>query len=490
MKKRKKRKYLYDLLIVLLLCVGIGYAILMQDLNITGYSHINNATWNIYWDNVQVTTGSLSAETPQINPTTKTSVSYEITLHQPGDFYEFTIDAVNDGSIPATITAVTSKMNNTPISSLPVYLNYQVTMENGDPVIVNHVLADGDSETYKVRIEYRTDINPEDLPNSSQTFSFDFIITYEQGDPGDILYAYHFPLSPVHIGDDISNLSNVYYSWDAYYNNTYSSTVSMRYLVNSHNKIVDMCILYRDRDKCFRLKKENDYNKIINNIMNSLAQTCDTTVNGVVSCPIVFSGKTTVNLYNPRNGAYENEYNVLVSCESADPYHCRCKSNPYSCVCDNNPYEATSSQEYDYAYSFSSFTPSNLNQLNGNYEYDPAAFYSRYGKKVFMQHTLSHDNNFVVQDTNLVYYSNNTVYPIDLSKGYSVLYTEYFTNFPSNCTNINSYTFECTIPGENITLRIADPDRLDYDAGEAFLILTSASNTCIYQTRDNIFFCN
>ncbi len=71
-----KRKNMYSLLVVLFLCLGLGYAALTTNLSINGTAHVDNATWNIYWDNVQVTTGSVTAPTPTIS--NQTTVSYEL----------------------------------------------------------------------------------------------------------------------------------------------------------------------------------------------------------------------------------------------------------------------------------------------------------------------------------------------------------------------------------------------------------------------------
>ena len=94
------------ILILLVVCLGIGYSYLNTELNINGTANINSANWNVYWNNVQVTEGSVSAPTPTID-STKTTVSYSIILNTPGDYYEFTVDAVNGGTIDAMIDTIT-----------------------------------------------------------------------------------------------------------------------------------------------------------------------------------------------------------------------------------------------------------------------------------------------------------------------------------------------------------------------------------------------
>lgn len=177
----KKRLLTWLTFILLLLGISIGYALISSNLNIGGTSSINNPTWDVHWENVQVTSGSVSANRPTID-SNRTTVSYSVTLNTPGDYYEFTVDAVNAGTIDAMITSIDSKMNGTTITNLPAYLEYSVIYSDGTDLQVNQDLKHGTTEKYKVRVGYKKDINPSDLPSTDQTLDFDFSIEYEQAD--------------------------------------------------------------------------------------------------------------------------------------------------------------------------------------------------------------------------------------------------------------------------------------------------------------------
>ena len=166
------------LLFILILGLGIGYSYLNTELNINGTANINSANWSVYWNNVQVSNGSVEATTPTIS--NQTTVSFDVTLAEPGDYYEFTVDAVNGGSIDAMIDTIDSKLNGTTITTLPDYLEYTVTYSDGLVLEPNHELLANTTETYKVRIEYRTDINANQLPATNQTLSLQFTVTYRQ----------------------------------------------------------------------------------------------------------------------------------------------------------------------------------------------------------------------------------------------------------------------------------------------------------------------
>ena len=181
MKKTKRRtKYL---LLLLILFISVGYAILQSNLTITGTTSIQDSKWDIHWNNVQVTSGSVTGTnvtTPATIDSAKTTVSYSITLDKPGDFYEFTVDAVNEGTIDGMIDTISSKLNNVEITTLPNYLNYSVNYSDGAEINADQELKAGTTETYKVRIEYKKDIAVSDLPSTEQTLDLSFSITYKQ----------------------------------------------------------------------------------------------------------------------------------------------------------------------------------------------------------------------------------------------------------------------------------------------------------------------
>ncbi len=184
------------ILFILLLFVSIGYAFLSTNLNITGTSTINNPIWDIHFTNIHVKSGSV---TPDIAATINDNgdgITYEVTLDAPGDFYEFTVDVVNAGTLDGEIESITSTINSQPISSLPNYLEYYVTYSDGIEIAANHLLAAGDSETYVVHIGYKDDILPEDLPDSDNDFNLYIGIVDKQKTPDAVpkpapLYTYY-----------------------------------------------------------------------------------------------------------------------------------------------------------------------------------------------------------------------------------------------------------------------------------------------------------
>ncbi|MBR2678760.1 MAG: hypothetical protein IKE63_05025 [Bacilli bacterium] len=178
---RRKKQSVVSIILDLILILGIGYAVIQSNLNINGTANMGNPRWNIHWENVQVKEGSVSASTPTIN-SAQTTVTYSVVLNIPGDYYEFTVDAVNSGTIDGMIDSITSKLNGVTITNLPNYLEYKVSYEDGATLAVNQLLAANSTETYKVRIKYRDDIELNQIPATNQSLPFQFTVKYKQAD--------------------------------------------------------------------------------------------------------------------------------------------------------------------------------------------------------------------------------------------------------------------------------------------------------------------
>ena len=186
--KRRKKKFSLALLLIVLLGLTVGYSLLSTTLKINGTAGVKSNSWDVYWDSesINVTAGSVTAENPVVDQE-KTTASYEVTLELPGDFYEFTIDAVNNGSVDAMVDSLVTVITDVDDeeATLPNYVKYSVTYADGVSVSKYDLLSkkNGSSptrETYKVRIEYLA--NSTTLPDTDLTYKINTTITYNQAD--------------------------------------------------------------------------------------------------------------------------------------------------------------------------------------------------------------------------------------------------------------------------------------------------------------------
>ncbi len=178
MKKKDGKKVVLSLLALLLLTITVGYAALSTTLNIKGTSKINNASWDVHFTNLQVTSGSVSATKAAAIDSATTTVDYNVELTKPGDFYEFTVDVTNNGTIAA-------KLGDAPILSgvsteQDVYTNYTVKYSDGTAIKADDKLAVGATKTLKVRVEFDKNISNNQLPTDAQTLNLTFAMNYVQ----------------------------------------------------------------------------------------------------------------------------------------------------------------------------------------------------------------------------------------------------------------------------------------------------------------------
>ena len=177
----KDRKVLTLGLCLVVVCVftlTIAYAALNAVLTISGNARVSAADWDIYLANPKVTNGSATTTVPSIK--TSSTVEFSTTLSMPGDFYEFTIDVVNGGSIDAMIENVVKTPELT--ADQVKFLKYEITYQNGESITNKQLLAKDTTMPIKVRIEYRKDLVASDLPTGQVVLDLALTLEYTQSD--------------------------------------------------------------------------------------------------------------------------------------------------------------------------------------------------------------------------------------------------------------------------------------------------------------------
>jgi len=175
--KKDKKKFL--LLLLLILLVSVGYAALTAQLNIDGSTIIKASNWDISIpddnfdpddtlkdDQQEIGGDTVVTEEPKRTDDSTpnvVSMTWAVVLKNPGDYYEFTADVKNEGSVNAkldtvNIVGITNEQKE--------YATYDVTYEDGSTISVGDTLAAGATKTIKVRVAYRDDIDSSKLPTT------------------------------------------------------------------------------------------------------------------------------------------------------------------------------------------------------------------------------------------------------------------------------------------------------------------------------------
>ncbi len=180
----RNRERLIILVLVLLLTISVGYATLMTTITINGTTTVRANSWNVYIESVAnvLANGSASVTTnPSVvsGDTTTTSLTYNVALNQPGDSYEFEFTVKNAG----TMDIILSKLPT--LSGLGIdqdtYINHTLTNDDDSAVTVeDSVIPAGGSKTYKVKVEYDTNVESSELPSTNQSLNLSAELEYVQ----------------------------------------------------------------------------------------------------------------------------------------------------------------------------------------------------------------------------------------------------------------------------------------------------------------------
>ncbi|MBR2246799.1 MAG: hypothetical protein IKG58_03030 [Bacilli bacterium] len=178
MKKKSNTYLVVATILILIVGISIGYAALSSTLNISGRTAIKKTTWDVHFATLSVTNGSVEAITPAEINEAKTDVNYSVNLEKPGDYYEFTVDVVNGGTIPAKLAATPTITGLT--EAQKQYITYTVTYADGTPIQKDDKLGSEHVKIVKVRVEYKKDLAADQLPTTDQEANLTFAMNFVQ----------------------------------------------------------------------------------------------------------------------------------------------------------------------------------------------------------------------------------------------------------------------------------------------------------------------
>lgn len=171
------RPIYFTIFIAALILVSIAYAALAINLgiNINGIKPMDDLSWNIHFDNIKVKEGSIKPIVGATIDETKTGINYVINLKQPGDYYEFTVDIENEGSMDAKIYDIISDELT---ATQKRYLEYKISYIDGTVPKKDEVLNDKTTKKLLVQIKFKDDITAADLPKDYQDLNLSYQIIY------------------------------------------------------------------------------------------------------------------------------------------------------------------------------------------------------------------------------------------------------------------------------------------------------------------------
>lgn len=178
---KKKERSIVILLIVAVLLMTVGFAAYAQTLNINGTVKVKANSWNVHYVSNDITKsqGSVDATSATID-TNDTNFAFTVNLQKPGDFYEATINVINEGTIDAVLKKLTMS---TLTDAQKKYLSYKVSYNGTEYTASNEnlsvALAAEATHPVVVRVEYLQPANASDLPSEDVEVTVTGSLYYE-----------------------------------------------------------------------------------------------------------------------------------------------------------------------------------------------------------------------------------------------------------------------------------------------------------------------
>ncbi len=182
-KKKNVQLVVIAVLAFAILFMSVGFATYSSTLNIEGNVSVAASKWSVHFvDNSYVESSGSKAATS--HTLSNTALQYAVTLDKPGDFYECTLNVINDGTFDATLTGIT-------LSSLTAaqskYLTYKITYDGVEYSATNSSLSlslphatGSNTKVVKVRVDYVQPANSADLPATAVDVTLTASLDYEQ----------------------------------------------------------------------------------------------------------------------------------------------------------------------------------------------------------------------------------------------------------------------------------------------------------------------
>lgn len=185
--KRLVQNTLIIVLGVAIIAMSVGYASFATPTLTSESPSIKNSSWDVHFANPSKLETSTVEDTAITGPTLtndSTSLTFAVDLKN-NQKYDFTIDVINSGTIPAKLTSFTfagtkgdeSIINaSTGLSYTSDKLTYTVTYEDGTTLLANDELKAGSKK--KIRISV-SNIDTEEN-SANETYVFTLNLNYAQ----------------------------------------------------------------------------------------------------------------------------------------------------------------------------------------------------------------------------------------------------------------------------------------------------------------------
>ena len=188
-----KKKIIMVVLSVLVCIMAVGYAVLAQQLNITGTTSIDS-TWKVEITNIgekEVVGKAVSKVTPSY---TSTTANFSVGLIQPGDSITYDIEISNFGTVIAKVDSININLDENDA------IKYTTSgVSNGDKLGV------GEKTTLTIKVEYDSSVTSQpSITSKDITVTINYVQDLDEGNTSTTYQTYS-------IGDTVTFAGSNWY---------------------------------------------------------------------------------------------------------------------------------------------------------------------------------------------------------------------------------------------------------------------------------------
>ena len=170
----EQRKYFLvgSLCIAIFLMLGIGYAVLSQQLDINGTAQITS-NWKILFTSAEEKEMN-NATTTRKEITDQTTLTLDVNLTQPGASATYDVVVENQGDLDAVLSSIDGVKENNNQDPKAIKVSVE-NIEVGDPLLAT------ESKTFQVKVYWDASV---DFSETNMQKEIEITLTYEQSDNG------------------------------------------------------------------------------------------------------------------------------------------------------------------------------------------------------------------------------------------------------------------------------------------------------------------
>ena len=170
-----------NIVIIILIAVAlltVGYSALAYTLSLGGTAHFRTF-WDVHFENAQALDGSMSLSQGDsgvtIDSTNPLKVNYSLTFTNVTDYYEFSVDIVNEGTMDGMIDSIVPLVNGNSFENLPSYLEYSIVYDDTCAIDEKQLLSAGETEAIIFRVGVKSGTLVSELSPNSIPFSLEIV---------------------------------------------------------------------------------------------------------------------------------------------------------------------------------------------------------------------------------------------------------------------------------------------------------------------------